>query len=214
LGLSRDRQSVVTTLATRTTPEARILWEDRTAPGSCWTALLPLLTERAFLGGLDPDAAMEHSYARFVEQRLAGRPIAEWSDANLEEFCGRYNVGWAVCWTPAALERFRKWGLAEPVAPLTEEGQTGWLFALKRPRSFVLKGHARWISADCRHIALSDVVPEDGKVVLSLHFLEGLQVSPGRVRVEKEPDPLDPIPFVRLRMPGPVTRVTLTWRKE
>ncbi len=48
-------------------------------------------------------------------------------------------------------------------------------------------------------------------MVLSLHYQAGLQVSPGRVTVEKEPDAHDPIPFVRLRMSGPVTRVTLTW---
>jgi hypothetical protein len=36
-------------------------------------------------------------------------------------------------------------------------------------------------------------------------------VSPSDVRVERHPDPDDPIPFLRLRLPGPVLRLTLTW---
>ena len=82
---------------------------------------------------------------------------------------------------------------------------------MARPHSFALKGQATWLAADWEHVALGDVVPEDGKVVLSLHYQAGMQVSPGRVQLEKEPDPRDPIPFVRLRMPDPVTRITLTW---
>lgn len=211
LGLSRDRQAVVAALTQHTTPDARILWEDRAGAHSCWTALLPMLTGRSYLGGLDVEAALEYGFANFTEQRLAGRAVVDWPDGDLEEFCRRYNVGWVVCWTPAAQQRFRAWSGAAPVTQLREDGQTGWLFALQRPRSFVLRGQARWVSADCRHIALSDVVPDEGKVVLSMHYQAGLRVSPGRVQVEKEPDAHDPIPFVRLRMSGPVTRVTLTW---
>jgi hypothetical protein len=211
IGLGPERQAVTSLLKEKTTPEARVLWEDQ-ADGSRWSALLPLLTDRSFIGGLDPEAALEHSYhTQFADHCLAGRPLSQWSDAELEEFCRRYNLGWVVCWTSAAQARLRGWNRAAAVATLNEDGQTGCLFALQRPRSFVLKGQAGWVSADCRHIALSDVVPEDGKVVLSLHYQAGLQVSPAKVRVEKEPAPPDLIPFVRLRMPGPVTRITLRW---
>jgi hypothetical protein len=86
-----------------------------------------------------------------------------------------------------------------------------YLFELPH-RSFALKGQARLLSADCQHIALADIVPEDGKVVLSMHYHPGLHASPSRVQVEKEPDPRDPIPFIRLRVPGPVARLTLTWQ--
>jgi hypothetical protein len=75
-----------------------------------------------------------------------------------------------------------------------------------------LKGHARLLCADTQHIALADVHPEDGRVVLSMHYQPGLHISPSRVEIEKEPDPYDPIPFIRLRMPGPVARLTLTWQ--
>ena len=86
----------------------------------------------------------------------------------------------------------------------------GWLITLK-PRSFVLKGQGRVIAADSKRITLADLVPEDGKVLLSLHYQAGIQASPSRVQVEREIDAYDPIPFIRLRLPGPVARVTLTW---
>ena len=70
------------------------------------------------------------------------------------------------------------------------------------------------LHADSKRIALADVVPNaNGEAVLCLHYEAGMQVSPSRVLLEKEIDPHDPIPFVRLRLPGPVVRVTLTWER-
>jgi hypothetical protein len=213
LGLSPQRTEVVAALCAQTTPEARILWEDRSGPTQAerWTALLPVWTGRAYLGGLDPDAGIEHAQVSFTDQLLRGRPVKGWSDAQLEDFCRRYNVGWVVCWSPAAVARFHAWEGAEAVATLQDQ-ETGCLFRLRRrPLSFVLKGRAQWLEADWRRIAVGDVVPEDGQVVLSLHYQTGMQVSPGSIRIERELDPYDPIPFVRLRLPGPVARLTLMW---
>jgi len=168
-----------------------------------------VVTGRSYLGGLDSETSIEHGYAAFSEQRLAGRLITDWNDGELEEFCRRYNAGWAVCWSAAANERFRRWPGAEAVVQLGGAGQ-GWLFRLP-PGSFTLKGSGRLVSADCQRITLADVVPEDGQVVLSLHYLTGLQAFPSRIQIEREPDPRDPIPFIRLRVPGPVARVVLTW---
>jgi hypothetical protein len=211
LGLGPARQTLIETLITQTHPGARILWEDRPgrAGASQWTALLPLLTGRGYLGGLDPDANVEHAYASLAEQKLAGRPLAEWTDADLEAFCRRYNVGWVVCWSAPAKTRFDAWHAARRTATL-QDGETGGLYTLP-PRSFVLHGRAGVVHADSERISLTDVLPEDGKVVLSFHYQAGLQAQPGRVKVEREADPYDPIPFIRLSMPGPVSRVTLTW---
>jgi hypothetical protein len=211
IGLSPEQQTVVETLRTRTNPSARILWEDRQEPsdGSGWTALLPLLTGRFLIGGLDPDCCIEHSFAALDGPTLATRPIREWTNFELDEFCRKYSVAWVVCRSPAVLERFRKWDAATDVAPLADEKE-GWLITLK-PRSFVLKGQGRVIAADSKRITLADLVPEDGKVLLSLHYQAGIQASPSRVQVEREIDAYDPIPFIRLRLPGPVARVTLTW---
>lgn len=215
LGWEPQRRALIETVRAATTPEARILWEDRPRAGqsSCWTALLPILTGRSFLGGLDPTNMVETTRTGLIDEQLIGQPIASWSDADLDEFCRRYNVGWVVGWSPGTIRRIRDWRQAEQTATLEDDGQVGYLFTLLRPRSFVLKGQARWLRADRRHITLADVVPVAGEVVLSLHYQAGLTVSPDRVRLEAEPDPTarDLVPFVRLRVPGPVTRLTLTW---
>jgi hypothetical protein len=211
-GLTPEREKVVACLIRATRPKARILWEDFPdgKPGSRWTSLLPMFTGRYFLGGLDPDSAIEHSYASFVDQNLAGRPVIHWSDAQLEEFCRRYNVGWIVCWSPAAHARISTWKKARPILQIGEHDQ-GCIYALQRPFSYALRGSAQLVHADSRHITLADVVPHNGKVVLSFHYQTGLRASPSRVQVEPEPDASDPIPFIRLNVTEPVARLTLTW---
>ncbi|HXG10974.1 MAG TPA: hypothetical protein VNK04_14535 [Gemmataceae bacterium] len=216
VGLEPEHEALVAALHEHTTPEARILWEDD--PAACrpgrWTPLLPLLTDRAYLGGLDPRAGIEHAQATLTDELLAGRPIGDWGDGELEDFCRRYNIGWVVCWSAAAQKRFRAWAGARLTTALGGDPPRQ-LFTVERPRSFALRGStARWLHADCQHIALGDVVPNaDGEAVLSLHYQAGMRVSPSRVRLERYLDPYDPIPFVRLRLPGPVVRVTLTWEK-
>ena len=160
---------------------------------------------------IDPETCIEHSYPSLVDQTLAGRPIQEWTSAELEEFCRRYNVGWAVCRSAAAIDRFRAWECTTSSLPLAD-GRQGWFFAF-RSRSYFLKGKGRLLSADSRRITLADVVPEDGQVVLSFHYQAGMQASPSRVVVERETDPYDPISLIRLRLSGSVARITLTWEE-
>lgn len=212
--LGPDREALIEAIKAHTGPEARILWEDvpqpRTSPH--WTPLLPLLTGRSFVGGLDPDATIEHSTIGFLDQNLIGTPIGQWPDAALEEYCTQYNIGWAICFSPAAIKRFGEWSGAAKIVDVKDE-VPGVLFSMKRPRkSFALKGRAELIHADSHHITLGNVVPEDGMVVVSLHYQAGMRASPSRVFLEREPvGVLDPIGFLRLRMAAPVSRVTITW---
>lgn len=209
IGLGPEREAPIEALKANTDSTARILWEDRPEPreSSHWTVLLPHWTDRAFIGGLDPTASIEHAKIGLIGQTLAERPLADWSESELDYFCRRYNIGWVVCRSPESLARFQT--LAEATSSLGDE-ERGWLLTL-RPRSFVLKGKASVLHADSQRISLADVEPEDGVVVLSFHYHPGLRASHARVQVEGEPDPFDLIPFIRLRVPGPVSRVSLTW---
>lgn len=217
IGLGPEREALLTTLREQTTTEGRILWEDRPVMGqaSRWTALLALRTGRAYLGGLDPSAGIEHAHSCFNDQVLAGRLITDWSDQDLEEFCRRYNIGWVVCWSRLAEQRFRAWSGARLAVTLHDGDGPRSLFVLQRRLSYALKdSQAQMLHADSQHITLGDVTPNaDGEVILSLHYQTGMRVSPGRVQLERELDPYDPIPLVRLKLPGPVVRVTLTWEK-
>jgi hypothetical protein len=215
IGLGPERQQVVDLLRSSTTPAARILWEDRAGSriASRWAALLPVFTGRPMIGGLGPDVSIEHASVSLVDQNLAGRPIQEWSDDDLDTYCRRYNVGWLVAWEAKTIARFRNWRGTQELTTL-RDGNAGVFFALKQ-RSFVLVGKADWLQADCHRIALANVIPQDGKVVLSLHYQVGFQVSPSRVQIEREPDPFahDPIPFIRLQVPSPVSHLTITWSR-
>lgn len=214
IGFTTDQLAIMRIVRASTRPDARILWEERPDhPMPTWSALLPQYTGRAFLGGLGPDALVDHSYARLTATELANRKLNDWTDAELAEFCTRYNIGYVVCWTPEVVNRFRSWPVTRQAEPVSECG-AGWLMSLDRPTSYVLKGKASISQFDSDRIVLSNVEPEDGVVVLSLHYQNGLHISPRQVRAEREPDPDDPIPRLRLRIPSPVRRITLTWAKQ
>jgi hypothetical protein len=218
IGFTPEQQQLIALLNEHTTPEARVLWDETFGhrTGWNWSALLPLQTNCAFLGGLDPEAGVEHSYCAMCSRQLTGRALSEWSDADLMAFCRWYNVGWVVARSPAAIERWGKLAKASPIAQLTEDGQPVVFYKLDRPRSFILSGGgtATWESANTRRVILTNVVPNaEGEVQLSLHMLKGLRVSPSYIMVEPMKDPTcrDPVDHVKLHMPSPVPRLTLMW---
>jgi hypothetical protein len=220
-----ERQALVDAIREETTTRARVLWEDhRASPlAAQWTALLPLLTERAYVGGLDAEAGIEHAASGLVDGSLAGRPLPEWTDAELHDYCERYNIGWVACWSPRSQERFRRWaeaGEGKPLPPADGTGP-GRLFTLHRKPTYALRGSANLLGADAQRIVLGDVTPQRsgpddrrGQVVLSLHYQAGMRVAPSRVRLERAEESPDSIPFVRLLVDDPVTRLTITWEKR
>ena len=213
IGFSPDQQQLLAAIERHTTTDARILWDDAESRlDGNWSALLPLYTNRVFMGGLDVDAEIEHGYCSLTDARLNGRPLADWTDAELTAYCRWYNVGWVVCRGGDTAERWARYPVAKAVARLTEGGKPVTLFAIDRPHSFVLSGTATWVSADAKRIVLTDVAPNaEGNIDLSLHAFEGLRVYPSYVQLETIKDTADPIGHIRLRTPGPVPRVTLVW---
>ena len=214
IGLGRDREAIVRTLLQHTTTEARILWEDRTCTrqSSRWPALLPLLTGRSYIGGLDPDGFIEHSSISLRNQALEGAPIAACTDEALTEYCRRCNVRWIVAWSPAVIERLEAWKAAEKVEPVVD-GATGWLFQVRRTPSYALKGQAELVHADGQSIMFANVVPIQGEVVLSLHWQAGLRASLDRVQLERAVSSDDQIGFIRLKLAAPAACLTLTWER-
>ena len=213
LGLAPEELSVIEILRNRTLPDTRILWEDPASheKSASWTPLLPMFTGCQFLGGLGAGCCIEHSHPTLVGRTLSGRDITTWSDADLDEFFRRYAVSWIVCRNPIVVERLKECPLLKPEAYST--GSDGMiLFKVITPHTIVLKGQARVLESDWRHISLADVIPEDGQVVLSMHYQAGMRVSPNRVQIEKDQDDQDSIPFIRLRVQGPVAVLTLSWQ--
>src|SRR5205085_12319865 len=131
-----------------------------------------------------------------------------------ERFFKQYNIGWIVCWTNGTTDRLKPFPGAEPLADLRDQGD-GVLFRLDRIHSYALVGQATLRRADSQRIVLDEVKPENGRVILSLHYQKGMQVSPSRVQIEPEKDAQDPVNFVRLYVPdlGPVACIMITWEQ-
>ncbi len=116
-----------------------------------------------------------------------------------------------MAWSPAVVKRFQEWPGATTAADLRDD-ISGILFSVKEPvRTITMKGKATLVHADWHHITLANVVPDNGIVVLSLHYQAGMLASPSRVQIEREPSGQDPIGFIRLRVAAPVARITLAW---
>ncbi len=216
IGLGESRRVLVQLLKEKTDNRARILWEDRVQVRSAsrWPTLLPVLTGRSYVGGLDPAGTIEHSSISFVNRKLLNQKLANWTDKQLDEYCNRYNLGWIVAWSPDVIERFRAWdGVAQEC--LVQDDIPGVFFTLK-PREFTytFKGKAEVQHADWHHITLKNVEPENGVVVLKFHYQAGMRAWPHRVAIERERNYQDPIDFIRLKLNAPAAVVTLTWNHE
>jgi len=214
LGLSTDQQDLVKALRLQTTPDARILWEDPDPDrlGWNWSALLPTLTERSYIGGLDGAACIDHSFCGMRFGRLNGKLFQDWSAAGRSDFAQRYNIGWVVTRTAAAAT----WWASDPTAVelgrFTDGRDTIVLFRLDRTPSYFLRGSGSVERADRTKIVLTDVVPDEhGEVVLSFHHQPGLRLAPLFLRTDQDKDAADPVPMLKLKLNGPTSRIVLAW---
>ncbi len=87
------------------------------------------------------------------------------------------------------------------------EGQYA-IYRLDRPLSFFLTGEGRVAAVDLNRIELADVVPANGEIVLSLHWLDTWRTDPP-LPVAPAPMAADPVPFVRISTTGPLKRLVL-----
>jgi len=182
-------------------PEARMLCE--TFPGTSEPSPTTFIRRCPIIvaGAVDGPAGARCLF----DGCLAGRPITDWTDAELLNWFDRWNVGWVWTRTPATAERLRRCGRARPVIA----GSPGELFAIERVPRYLLKGQGRVSLTGGDEIIMTDVIPDDGEVVLSVRYESGWQVNPSRIEVEPETDPYDAQPMIRLKMNTSASRVVL-----
>jgi hypothetical protein len=207
LGLSSEQEACLEELRTKTTPAARILWED-TARTDAWSPLLPTQTQRSYLGGLGQGGPVEHLRLRWANGMLAGKSLPEWTETEVNGFCTRYNIGWVVSQSPKGTHFWQEQPLARFVGVLPGGLH---LFALQRPPSFFLQGKGRIIHCDRQRITLEDVEPEQGILLLSFHHHDRMRSTDHRVQLEPARGVDGELPLLRLRVAGPVSRVTIQW---
>jgi hypothetical protein len=83
------------------------------------------------------------------------------------------------------------------------------IYRIERPRSYFLKGKGRLVSVAPNRIELADVEPEEGEVIVSLHWLDTWRSEPP-LPLFPEPASPDPIDFVRIKLTGPLPSIVLT----
>lgn len=209
IGLTEELRGTVEELRRVTTTEARILWEED-ADSLAYSPLMPWFTGRFFMSGLGACGHVEHAACGMAEGKLEGRPLSEWSDRELADYCRRYNIGWIVCRTDPAITRISNWNVASATGA---DVPLGRLFEVRQARSYVIVGQGRVERCDHNLLTLVDLVPEQGQVVLSFHHHIGIRPSVDQVTVEKEPQLHDPIPLIRLKVPNSMARLTLRWEE-
>jgi len=180
-----------------TSREGRILLED-----SCWQsghaywgthipAMLPLYTNREYIGGPLPQFFMKHHFAEFHDAELFGKPIREISPEKLKEYFNLYNIKWIICFISNSREYLDS--IPEVVAKLTKIDKF-YVYVVKREPSFFIKGKGA-INSDYNHIYLRDISP--GDVIIKYHWHDTLKTRPER-RIEKVKLMDDPIGFIKI----------------
>jgi hypothetical protein len=89
------------------------------------------------------------------------------------------------------------------------EGESQYvIYRVKRPHSFVVTGQGHLAGVDFNRIELTDLVPSEGALVLSLHWLDTWRTDPP-LQVDPVSIPLDPVPLVRISTSRPLKRLVL-----
>ncbi len=189
-------------LDTNTTREGRILIEDSECDtdhrfyGAHFPALFPESVKREYLCGPRPMYPIKHSYASFTAGMLFEKKIGDYTIEELRRYFDLYNVRWVVCWcdeSKQVFDRFPEY--------LVKAGDIDrfTLYEVKRTPSFFLKGSGR-IDADYNRLELTDVVPEDGEIVISYHWMQYLKTDPA-LAMERAAVGDDPVGFIRVINP-------------
>jgi hypothetical protein len=168
-------------------PTARLMIEDRLhreqpprdtdVPGHPYfgghlLALLPQLTGWDQIGGPYAEMPITPHKADFSSGAFFGRPLAEWSPADFAAQLDRYNIGWIIAWSSAALAFLDAHpGIVEPVDRLDRFRS----FRVRDRSSYLLVGSGT-ARATYNRIDVTDAgAPE---VILKYHWYPGLCSDP------------------------------------
>jgi len=192
-----------------TTDEARILWEEMPENGA-WSPLLPSQVERSFVGGLGRAEAVsiEPLQVRLATGSLMGKSMELWNQSDLTAFVTDWNIGWVCAFQAVSIQRW----LAMPEAIVVAElPQGGKLIRLPRRFSYCKQGQATLNFTGQRRLTLTNLVPQNGQIVLCLHYHATMHTVNNKARLDTWQHAFDGIPMLRLRIHGPMERLTIEW---
>jgi hypothetical protein len=191
-------------LDANTSREGRILIEDSECDtehkfyGAHFPALFPEYVKREYLCGPRPMYPIKHSYASFTAGTLFEKKIEDYTLEELKQHFDTYNVRWIVAWCEESKRVFDRF--PEYMAKAGEI-DAFTLYEVKRTPSFFLKGRGT-VKSDYNRLELSGVVPEDGEIIISYHWMPYLKTEPA-LPLESVPVGDDPVGFIRIINPPP-----------
>jgi len=166
--------------------------------GSHYTALLPEYAQREYLCGPRPLYPILHSYASFTAGTLFERKLETFSPADLKRYFDGYNVCWIAAWRKESKQFFDKFP-GYMVRRADIENFT--VYEVTRTPTFFLKG-AGTVRADYNRLELSDIVPEQGEIIISYHWMKFFKTIP-QARIKRAEALGDPVGFIKIINPPP-----------
>jgi hypothetical protein len=195
---------LMTWLDDATTREGRILVEDSECDtdhrfyGAHFPALFPEYVKREYLCGPRPMYPIKHSYASFTAGLLFERKVEEYTLDELKRRFDIYNVRWIVAWCEESKKVFDRY--PEYMVKVGNIDEFS-LYEVKSTPSFFIKGRGA-VKSDYNRLELSAVVPEDGEIIISYHWMQYLKTDP-ELTMEQAMVGDDPVGFIRIINPPP-----------
>ena len=202
--LPPEIEQLVSHIKKATTPEARILVENSDFESNHVYArghfprILPHLTGREYIGSDCAYNPTRDSKVSFLCGSLFQRRIETLGLEEVAMRCELYNIAWVICWSAEAKNFF-----GNHPGYFIPDGAIGqfFLYRVNRKPNFFLKGGGT-VRAEMNRIELRDLVPQDGEIIISYHWMKFLKTEPP-VTMERAFLQDDPVGFIRLKNPPP-----------
>jgi hypothetical protein len=159
-------------------------------------AVFPNLVQREYLVGPRPNCPILHGFASFTEEILFGKHINDFSFNEIKNYFDLYNVGWVICWSDASKTFFQKY---PKYLRHVKDIDKFSIYQVHRTPSFFLKG-AGEIQSDYNRLSLTEIVPQDGEIVIKYHWMKYLKTKPER-KIEQFFAGDDPVGFIKIMDP-------------
>jgi len=200
--------AIVDWIRTETPADARVLFEesgDETGfvyDGMYLSSFIPHWTGRQLIGGPINLYNDRHHFAEFHSGKLFKRNIQTLADDEIKNYLRLYNVGAAVAFHPASIQRLRSIpGL------VAVDRQIGPIFLMKvhQPLTWFLQGEGK-VKSGPNRLEISDA--KGNEITLKYHWIEGLASTPA-VKIIPVKIGDDPIPFIKVADPPAVFTIQI-----
>jgi len=159
---------------------------------SHFPAYIPSATGRALLAGPYGHPIEDLNYSQFVETRVFGRELNDFTSEELSKQLSLYNVSHILVYHDYARRNLKKLDCLDRVFSV---GKYDVFKYLSAPLSFCQEGQAE-VEADMDRITVRNARP--GPLVLKFHYLKTLRAIPESVQLSPVAIGGDAMPFIRV----------------